>query len=130
MAPTKLAKQTRKVAPQNAAAAHQLALWYFTGEEGLSKDLDLASKWEREAANRGCADAQFTLGDFHASRCFAGLQADLATSFAWFQKAALQGRAIHDKPPLCFRLTEASRETYIVVIYRSTYGGTTAKQFE
>jgi len=92
MAPTKLAKQTRKVAPQNAAAAHRLARWYAKGEEGLSQDTELALTWERQAAELGCADAQCELGvgylDGHA-----GMQVDHAIAFAWLQKAALQGRA-------------------------------------
>jgi hypothetical protein len=92
MAPTKLAKQTRKVAPQNAAAAHRLAGWYGKGEEGLSHNTELALTWERQAADLGCADAQCQLG---ASYYYGatGLPVDHAIAFAWFRKAALQGRA-------------------------------------
>ena len=92
MAPSKLAKQTRKVAPQDAAAAHRLALWYAGGEEGLSQDTELALKWNRQAAELGCADAQYELGDGYY-RGVMGLQAAPATAFVWFLKAALQGRA-------------------------------------
>ena len=53
MAPSKLAKQTKKVAPQNAAAAHRLAGWYGKGEEGVSQDTELALTWERQAACSG-----------------------------------------------------------------------------
>ena len=92
MAPSKLAKQTRKVAPQDAAAAHRLAGWYAMGEEGLIQDPELALKWERKAAELGCAEAQCTLGVGYRHGS-AGLRVDLAIAFAWFQKAALQGRA-------------------------------------
>ena len=93
MAPSKLAKQARKVAPQDAAAAHRLAGWYFRGEEGLSQDYVLALKWERVAAELGCADAQFELGVGYSQSTTMGLQVDHAIAFAWFRKAALQGRA-------------------------------------
>jgi len=93
MAPSKLAKQTRKVAPQDAAAAHRLALWYAKGEEGLSQDLELYVEWERVAAERGFADAQYELGAMHKHGVM-GVQVDHAIAFAWFRKAALQGRAL------------------------------------
>jgi len=93
MAPSKLAKQTRKVAPQNAAAAHRLALWHARGEEGLHQDGVLAFQWERKAAELGCADAQFALGAAY-KRGGMDLQAVPATAFAWFRKAALQGMAL------------------------------------
>jgi len=93
MAPSKLAKQTRKDARKDATAAHQLALWHFAGEEGLSQDLELYVKWEREAAERGCADAQYVLGDAYLYGAM-GLRVDYAMAMAWFGKAALQGRAL------------------------------------
>ena len=92
MAPSKLAKQTRKVAPQNAAAAHRLAGWYAKGEEGLSQDRELAFKWELEAAERNCADAQHEIGVAYYDGTM-GVQVDHAMAFAWFRKAALQGGA-------------------------------------
>ena len=94
MPPTKLAKQTRKDARRDAAAAYQLSLWYSEGEEGLSQDDELAVKWEREAAERGCADAQFELGAAYDQGVTGFLQVDHATAFAWFRKAALQGRGL------------------------------------
>jgi len=101
MAPSKLAKQTRKNARRDAAAAHQLAVWYARGEEGLSQDLELYFRWELEAAERGCADAQYELGVgyFNGSK---GLQVDLAIAFAWARKAALQGRAFFSDLPSPF----------------------------
>ena len=92
MAPSKLAKQTRKVAPQDAAAAHRLAEWYFRGEEDLNQNLELYLEWERVAAERGCGDAQFALGVAYSQGTL-GLQVAPAIAFAWFRKAALQGRA-------------------------------------
>ena len=95
MAPSKLAKQTRKDARRDAAAAHQLALWYFRGQEGLSQDNRLALQWTRDAAERGFVDAQATLGAAYF-RGLVGVQpVDRARAFAWFRKAALQGWAIH-----------------------------------
>ena len=96
MAPSKLAKQTRKDARRDAAAAYQLSMWYSTGEEGLSRDLELSLKWEWEAAERGCADAQYMLGVgfYHGSE---GFQVDHAIALAWYQKAAIQGRSFIHK---------------------------------
>ena len=92
MAPSKLAKQTRKDARRDAAAAHQLALWYSRGVEGLSQDFQLAVRWELEAAERKCTDAQHELGVwyFHGTM---GLQVDHAAAFVLIEKAALQGRS-------------------------------------
>ena len=90
MAPSKLEKQTRKDARKNAAAAHQLALWYTRGEEGLSQDLQLAARWELEAAERGCADAQCHLGWAYKLGGMR-LHVHLASALAWFRKTALQG---------------------------------------
>ena len=83
-------KQARKDARRDAAAAHRLAGWYARGEEGLDRDLSVWLRWETEAAERKCADAQVTLG----CACYngAGVPVDHAMAFAWFQKAALQGR--------------------------------------
>ena len=94
MAPSKLAKKTREDARKDAAAAHQLALWYFWGEEGLSQDDALGLKWEREAAKRGCAEAQYQIGVGYAQGVLV-LKVDHALALAWFRKAALQGRALH-----------------------------------
>ena len=94
MAPSKLAKQTRKDARRDAAAAHQLALWHYEGEEGLSEDFELYFKWELEAAERGYADAQFAVGEVYADGVEGFVQVDHARAIAWFRKAALQGRAL------------------------------------
>jgi len=101
MAPSKLAKQTLKVAPQDAAAAHRLALWHARGEEGLNQDFQLSFKWERVAAECGCADAQHQLGGAYLQGSL-GLQVAPATAFAWFRKAALQGRAFPTYTSLFF----------------------------
>ena len=92
MAPSKLVKQARKDARKDAAAAHRLAGWYARGEEGLDRDHSLWLRWEMEAAERGCADAQYELGSAY-SEGEVGLQVAPAKAFAWLQKAALQGRA-------------------------------------
>ena len=85
-------KQARKDARKDAAAAHRLAEWYGMGEEGLDRDFSLWLRWEVEAAERGCADAQYELGDAYHEGTM-GLQVDHAMAFAWCRKAALQGRA-------------------------------------
>ena len=92
MAPSNLVKQARKDARRDAAAAHRLAGWYAGGKEGLVRDFAVWLRWETEAAERKCADAQFALGGayFHGAN---GLRVDHATAFAWLEKAALQGRA-------------------------------------
>ena len=92
MAPTQLAKQTRKDARKNAAAAHQLALWHAAGEEGLSRDPELSFRWMLEAAERKCADAQCAIGEAYTYGAV-GLQVDHAVAFVWTEKAALQDKA-------------------------------------
>ena len=105
MAPSKLVKKTRKDARKDSAAAHQLAVWYARGEEGLSQDLELYFRWELEAAERGCADAQYGLGVGYLHGTM-GLQVAPAIAFAWFRKAALQGRALPTyTSPFCISLT-------------------------
>ena len=94
MAPSKRVKQARKDARKSSEAAHLLAGWYAGGEEGLARDLSLWRRWELEAAERGCADAQAALGDAYYQG-IKGLPVDHATASAWFRKAALQGRAFH-----------------------------------
>ena len=85
MAPTHLVKQARKDARKDAAAAHRLAGWY-------SRDLSLWLRWEVEAAERGCADARYALGGAYCQGS-KGVQVAPAIAFAWFRKAALQGKA-------------------------------------
>ena len=94
MAPSKLVKQARKDARKSSEAAHRLAGWYAEGEEGLQRDLSLWLRWEREAAERGCVDAQAALGDAYYKGDM-GVPVDHATAMAWLRKAALQGRAFH-----------------------------------
>ena len=112
MAPSKLAKQTRKDARRDPEAAHQLAIWYFAGEEGLSKDRELGFKWGLEAAERGCAAAQFEFGVAYTKGSM-GVRIDHATAIAWYRKAALQGRAlIHQNiPPSSAQLEHLKRTT-------------------
>ena len=95
MAPSKLVKQARKDARKDSQAAHRLAEWYARGEEGLDRDLSLWLRWELEAAERGCADAQYALGEAYDEGTMGLLQVDHATACAWFRRAALQGRAHH-----------------------------------
>ena len=97
MAPSQLVKQARRDARKDAAAAHQLAEWYAEGAEGLDSDPSLWLRWEVEAADRGCADAQYELGVGYYQGNL-GLQVALATAIEWFQKAALQGRAFRLTP--------------------------------
>ena len=68
----------------------------MTARKALSEDFDLYFKWELEAAERGCADAQCSLGGDYADGVegFGFVQVDHARAFAWFRKAALQGRAL------------------------------------
>ena len=95
MAPSKLFKQTRKDARRDPAAAHQLARWYVEGLEGLEQDTSLWIRWEREAAERGCADAQNAMGVAHRKGRFAhlGVERNLEKAREWFRKASLQGQA-------------------------------------
>ena len=102
MAPSQRVKKARKDARKDPAAAHQLAERYALGDEGLDRDLSLWLKWETEAAERGCANAQVALGNAFREGA-KGLQVDHARAFAWFQKAALRGRALHYCVPV-FRL--------------------------
>ena len=99
MAPSERVKKARKDARKDPAAAHQLAEWYARGEEGLVSDNSLWLRWETEAAERKCADAQYALGVGYKLGTM-GLQVHPATAFAWIQKAALQGRVFstHTSP--------------------------------
>ena len=91
MTPSKRVKKTRQDARKDPAAAHQLAEWYALGQEGLSRDLSLWLRWETEAAERGCVDAQAALfAAYHNGD--RGLQVNLKVSIEWCRKAALQAR--------------------------------------
>ena len=89
--PSKLAKTRAKT----LRLLTNLPSGTFWGQEGFSEDLSLWLRWETEAAERGCVDAQFALG----YACLQGLQVDRAMAFAWFRKAALQGRPYTASPP-------------------------------
>ena len=93
MAPSKLVKKARKDARKDPAAAHQLAQWYVRGEEGLGRDHSSWLRWETEAGERGCVDAQFVLGCARR-RGDMGLGVNLVVAAEWFQKAALQGHVL------------------------------------
>jgi len=97
MAPSSRVKEARKDARRDAAAAHRLAWWYAGGEEGLDRDLSLWLRWETEAAERKCADAQHALGGAYFIGT-SGVPSNHAIAFAWLQKAALQGKAFPSYP--------------------------------
>mmetsp|Transcript_40672 Transcript_40672/g.100505 ORF Transcript_40672/g.100505 Transcript_40672/m.100505 type:complete len:442 (-) Transcript_40672:233-1558(-) len=95
MAPkgSRLARQTLKNVRKDPEAAHQLADWHLDGEEGLVRNLSLWLRWETEAAERGCIDAQGALGDAYLLGDN-GVEVDLVVSTKWFRRAALQGDAV------------------------------------
>ena len=64
----------------------------------MSRDVKLAWRWELEAAERGCADAQHAMGEGYVHGCGGLVQVDHAIALAWFRKAALQGRALYIPP--------------------------------
>ena len=56
----------------------------------MARDLSLWLRWETEAAERGCVDAQFALGCAYADGSM-GVEVNLEVSTEWFRRAALQG---------------------------------------
>jgi|GEM_PF-3288478 len=58
---------------------------------GISQNMLEASRWFREAANAGDANAQFNLGALHAAGALTGGTPDHAAALPWFEKAAAQG---------------------------------------
>jgi localization factor PodJL len=74
----------------DAAAMHNLALYYFRGEGG-PQDLASATRWFRDAAERGIVDSQYNLGLLYQSG--SGVQRDLAEAYKWFSIAAVGGDA-------------------------------------
>ena len=74
----------------DAAAMHNLALYYFRGEGG-AQDLVGATRWFRDAAERGVVDSQYNLGLLYQSG--SGVARDLAEAYKWFSIAAVGGDA-------------------------------------
>jgi localization factor PodJL len=74
----------------DAAAMHNLALYYFRGEGG-AQDLGGAARWFRDAAERGVVDSQYNLGLLYQSG--SGVTRDLAEAYRWFSIAAVGGDA-------------------------------------
>ena len=56
----------------------------------MARDLSLWLRWETEAAERGCVDAQWDLGVAYR-RGDRGVDVNLELSTEWFRRAALQG---------------------------------------
>ena len=68
----------------------EAGLRYARGD-GVAKDTLAASRWFREAARQGSADAQFNLGALHAAGELAGGAPDHAAAVPWFEQAAARG---------------------------------------
>ena len=71
--------------------AYKIGQRYFNGDGGSEKNLAKAALWYHRAAERGVADAQFTLGCLLAERA----TRDLPEAAKWFREAATQG---HKEP--------------------------------
>jgi localization factor PodJL len=74
----------------DAAAMHNLALYYFRGEGGPA-DAAAAAQWFRKAAEHGIVDSQYNLGLLYQSG--SGVPRDLAQAYRWFMAAANGGDA-------------------------------------
>ncbi len=67
-----------------------MAGWHMTGVDNfLEKDQEMAFQLVKEAADRGLARAQYTLGYFYEGGI--GVMADLHSAFAYYTLAANQG---------------------------------------
>ena len=85
------AKLTRLAAELgHADAQNDMGVAYTDGDTwGLTKDPHEAHEWFRKAAEQGCADGQFNLGnDYYYGR---GVAKDLSEAKWWWGKAANQG---------------------------------------
>ncbi|MGH6910989.1 MAG: peptidoglycan-binding protein, partial [Phenylobacterium sp.] len=74
----------------DAAAMHNLALYYFRGEGG-AQDTAAAAGWFRKAAERGVVDSQYNLGQLYLAG--SGVRRDFAEAYKWFSIAAAAGDA-------------------------------------
>jgi TPR repeat protein len=86
MAPSERARQVMSDARTDPAAAHRLAGWYRGGEEGLFMSLELAFRWELQAAERGHIEAQYNMGICCLKGV--GVTVDYEAAATWFAKAA------------------------------------------
>ena len=92
MAPSELAKHTRRDADGGSAAAQgQLGFWHLQGEEGLEQDDVKAAEWFREAADLGDATAQINIALYYGRG--QGVEQNHALAAEWGRKAADQGDA-------------------------------------
>lgn len=67
-----------------------MAGWHMTGVEGfLPQDQEMAFRLVREAADRGLARAQYTLGYFFEGGI--GCNPDQTAAFDYYTRASLQG---------------------------------------
>jgi TPR repeat protein len=68
-----------------------MAGWHMTGVENyLPKDQEMAFQLVKEAADRGLARAQYTLGYFYEGGI--GVEADVEKAFSYYGLAADQGK--------------------------------------
>jgi TPR repeat protein len=77
--------------PQSGDAEFSLALLYYKGQ-GVTQDYAEAARLLRQAADKGHAEAQATLGAAYEKGGW-GLTQDYAQASTWFRKAADQGYA-------------------------------------
>ena len=85
----------------DAAAMHNLGVYYFRGEGGPA-DLTLAAQWFKRSAAAGVVESQYNLGLLYQSG--SGVPRDLAEARRWFRSAADHGdaeakRALADLAP-------------------------------
>ncbi|WP_293676264.1 Localization factor PodJS [uncultured Phenylobacterium sp.] len=74
----------------DAAAMHNLGVYYFRGEGG-GADFTAAAQWFKKAAAAGVVESQYNLGLLYQSG--SGVPRDLAEARRWFTRAAERGDA-------------------------------------
>jgi localization factor PodJL len=74
----------------DAAAMHNLGVYYFRGEGGPA-DFTNAAHWFKKAADAGVVESQYNLGLLYQSG--SGVPRDLSQARHWFTKAAESGDA-------------------------------------
>jgi len=84
-------KYLDRAAAGHAPSQAYVAYLYYSGRQGLARDLNAAAYWFGEAAKQGVPEAQYNLAAMHYSG--EGVANSEAEAVRWFQAAAEQGHA-------------------------------------
>jgi TPR repeat protein len=89
MAPTEKAKRLRKGAAKGSRVDQfEFGLLYYSGTEGVKRDVATAAEWIQKAAAQGLVRAQTNLGSLYMGG--EGVERDKEQAVVWWKKAASQ----------------------------------------